>query len=121
MKIKFYNNLSDKEKKVIKIAGTTILVISGIALSYFIGKKVAIKVTSSATKAAVKEVTKLSEPACGLSFLYGELNADNEVIKAVNLLKNMRVEDWKITKILAEEGIKGLLKYAKEVRSFRGF
>ena len=49
------------------------------------------------------------------------MNADNEIIKAVNLLKNMKVEDWKITKILAEEGAKGLLKFAKEVRKFRGW
>lgn len=117
MKIK----LSKKAKKIIKYSCITAIGLGAGALTFYLLKSYILRSVGTSSKLSEELIVNLKKDY----FEFGVKNGSNMAAKKINdalsVIRWFNKPDSTIGRILKSEGIEGLLKYAEELRKFRGW
>jgi hypothetical protein len=109
--------MKDKTKKVLKVAGISVLVVGSVGgLAYLINKN-----SSAILKEVISNGVKSASITINSGVKLGKFYMAKEINEALGVFRSMQIPHSKISGILMSEGIEGLLKYAFELRKFRGW
>lgn len=110
-------SMKDKTKKVLKVAGISVLVVGSVGgLAYLINKN-----SSAILKEVISNGVKSASITINSGVKLGKFYMAKEINEALGVFRSMQIPHSKISGILMSEGIEGLLKYAFELRKFRGW